>query len=109
MDDAIYRERVMGVDESWHYDHISNTVTIRRSEEVDPVLEAVKREHNETGGHLIEGIGRHVGSIPITVIQDYCQNRGIPWEAMAYGNDYNNELKALIRDHTKLSPSGGRV
>lgn len=98
-----------GLTEEWSYDHTANTVTVLRRQEIDPILEAVKREHNETGGHMIDGIGRHIGTIPLTVIQDYCQERGIPWEAMAYGNDYNDELKALCRSHTKLSPSGGKI
>jgi hypothetical protein len=98
-----------GLTESWHYDDATHTVTVRRTQEIDPILEAVKREHNETGGHLIDGIGRHIGTIPLTVLQDHCQRRGIPWERMAYGNEYNDELKALCREHTKLSPSGGRI
>ena len=107
--DALYREHVDGVQESWHYDHVHHTVTIRRTQEVDPIIDAVAREHNETGGHLIDGIGRHIGTLPLTVVQDYAQKRGIPWEALAYGNEYNDELKALCRSHTKLSPSGGKI
>lgn len=94
--------------EEWHYDHANNTVTIVRRQEVDPIIEKVAQIQS-AGGHQVDGLGNFVGEIPITVIQDWAQRRGIPWEAMAYGNAYNDELIALIKEYTKLSPSGGKV
>lgn len=109
MERILTQDDALGVREHFGYDDASDTVTVRRTQDVEGVLDAVHAEHVETGGNMIDGVGRKVGEIPMVVLIDYCAARGIPWERMAYGSEYDDELKRLIRTYTKLSPSGGRI
>ena len=97
----VYSDIANGVKSDTFVDN-DGTVYMRRSQDVEEILKAVHREKMETNGHMVEGMGRHIGEIPVTLLDEYCNKRGIRWESVVYGNDLNHVLKDFLREFPKF-------
>lgn len=96
-----------GVTETFEYDDSTDTVTVRRTQEVDPILDHVAAKASITNGK-----GQtfwHVAETPITVAIEWAKQRGIPWKEFCYTNRYQAEWNRMILEQTKLSPTGGKM
>lgn len=100
---------VDGVVETLHFDDSENQFTIRRTQDVQAVADDVAAKHSQTLGK--SELGWHIGSIPVTVLAEYAQTRGIAnfWDLCTPA--YADELMALCTnsDFRKFSPTGGRA
>lgn len=76
-------------------------LTVERHQDAEQVIDRVAGM-NAHGVKTLEGLGKPVAEIPMVVLMDYCAKRGIPWEKMAYSNDYDAEFKQLAREYEKL-------
>ena len=91
-----------GITETITYDPGERQVVVRRSEDITPVIDAVAKANLE-GVRDIDGLGRLVLEVPVTVAMQFCDERGIAWERFLYGNEYDAEFKRFARDHAKLA------
>lgn len=82
------------------YDN-NGEIAVERSQDAQNVVAAVAAT-NSAGAPTIDGLGKPVAEIPMVVLIDWCAKRGIPWEKMAYSNEYDVEFKQLAAEHTKL-------
>lgn len=102
-------DTVDGVAETLHYDDSENTFTIKRTADVEAVAEDVAAKHSQTLGKC--DLGWHVGSIPVALMAEYAQARGIAnmWDLCTPA--YADELLRLCTDsdYRKFSPTGGRA
>lgn len=76
-------------------------LTVERHQDAQAVVDRVSGM-NSHGMKTHEGLGKPIAEIPMVVLMDYCAKRGIPWEKMAYSNDYDTEFKAMAREYAKL-------
>ena len=97
----VYSDIAQGVKSETFVDP-DGTVYMRRSQDVEEILKAVHREKMETNGHKVEGLGRHIGEIPVVMLIDYCQAKGIKWETVVYGVGMDHVLKDFLRDFPKF-------
>ncbi len=78
------------------------TVAVRRSQDVEPIIDAVARA-NLHGVREIDGLGRLIAEVPLTVGIEFCEQRGIPWEKFMYGREYDAEFKRFLADRQKFA------
>lgn len=107
MPEILTKDVTDGVTETFAYDHASDTVAVRHSQEVDPTLDYVAAKASITNGK-----GQtfwHVAETPITVAIEWAQARGIPWTDFVYTNKYADEWQRMILAQPKLSPTGGKI
>ena len=86
----------------WYGDDATNEVTIERTQDPTQTIEMVAAV-NADGAPTIDGLGKPIGEIPVTLAMEWAGNRGIPWEKLLYSNDYDAELRAFLREHNKLA------
>lgn len=102
-------DEVDGILETLHFDEGENTFTIKRSQDVEAVVEDVSAKHSQTLGKTT--MGWHIGSIPLTVMAEYAQSRGIAnmWDLCK--PEYAAEMVRLCTDsdYRKFSPTGGKA
>ena len=103
----VYTDITSGVRSDTFVDN-DGTVSVRRMQDVEEILKSVHREKMETNGHMVEGMGRHIGEIPITLLIDYCQNKGIRWETVVYGEGMGHVLKDFLRDNAAFRTTDAR-
>ncbi|MES2781391.1 MAG: hypothetical protein V4657_01215 [Pseudomonadota bacterium] len=96
--DIVYSDIANGIRSDTFVDK-DGTIGVRRSQDVEEIIKAVHREKMETNGHVVEGMGRHIGEVPITALIDYCQAKGIRWEQVVYGEGMNHVLKDFLREN----------
>jgi len=72
----------------FHYDAETDKAVIQTVSDVEPVLEANKKEMNEhRGGYESENFNK-VGSVDIVVYRDWCKKRGISEREMWNNNQH---------------------
>ena len=76
-------------------------LTVERSQDAQAVVERVAGM-NSHGMKTLDGLGKPVAEVPLVAMMDWCAMRGIPWERMAYSNDYDKEFKQFVAEHTRL-------
>lgn len=59
------------------YDEAAETFAIELVSDVEPILEANKREANDTGGYGASREWRHIANIPLIVIEIWKKRYGI--------------------------------
>jgi hypothetical protein len=100
---------VDGVTETLHYDEMADTFSIHRTADITAVADDVAAKHSQTLGKT--ELGWHIGAIPVSLLEQYAQMRGIanPWDLCTPA--YADELLALCTnaDFRKFSPTGGRA
>ncbi|MEN6305446.1 MAG: hypothetical protein ABFD96_22170 [Armatimonadia bacterium] len=57
-----------------------DTLVVKRSQDVDPVLRAVREERAATGGRSRSGDMMHAASLPMIVIEQYCNANGLTFQ-----------------------------
>lgn len=105
--DIIHSDTSMGITTNTHMGN-DGSVAVTRHQDVSGIIDAIHAEHMETGGNVVEGVGRHLGDLPLTVLMHYCGLRGIRWEAVAYTNDHNDVLKDCLKEYQKFCVTGGK-
>ena len=63
-----------------HYDELTDTLRIKRVEDVSSVLEANKRQFDVDDKSYKHDALNHVARIPLSAIEQYCQQKGIKYE-----------------------------
>lgn len=76
-------------------------LTVERHQDAQAVVDQVAAM-NSHGVRTLDGLGKPVAEVPLVAMMDYCAARGIPWERMAYSNDYDTEFRAFVAEHRKL-------
>lgn len=86
---------------TWWGDDVTHEVTIERWQDAELTLNKVAAV-NLDGAPEVEGLGKAVAEIPVTVAMEYCEKRGIPWEKLLYSNEYDAEFRRFIAEYSKL-------
>ena len=77
-------------------------VIVRRQQDTTPIIDAVAKA-NLDGVTEIPGLGRLIAEVPIAVAIEFCEGRGIPWEAFMYGTEYDGEFKRFLADRQRFA------
>lgn len=91
-----------GVISRTFYDDVTHEVTVERSQDVQAAVDLVSAVNSHGGAKEVEGLGRPILEIPVTVAMEWAQARGIPWEKLLYSNEYDAEFKRFAQEHTRL-------
>ncbi len=100
MGNVAFKEQIGSVTEQFILE--GDDLVVRRSEDAQPVIDAVAKA-NLNGTTEIEGLGRLVAEVPITLAMEFCQGRGIPWEKFMYTGEYDAEFKRFIAEHQRIA------
>ncbi|HET8730484.1 MAG TPA: hypothetical protein VFM34_05175 [Moraxellaceae bacterium] len=57
-----------------------DTLVVRRTQDVDPVLRAVRAERAATGGRSKSGEMMHAATLPMVVIEQYCNANNLTFQ-----------------------------
>ncbi len=68
----------MSISETYHYDHATDKMHIRREQDVTAILEANKRAFNDARGFKSEVFNKKA-SIPIMVLEAWLKEKGIKY------------------------------
>lgn len=86
-----------------HYvDDATHEYTVERWQDPQSTVDMVAAVNAE-GARTIDGLGKPVGEIPVVKAQEWATRRGIPWEKLLYSNEYDDELRAFLKEHSKLA------
>lgn len=92
---------------TWYGDDVENKVTVERWQDPQAALDLVAAVNAE-GAPTIDGLGKPIAEVPVTVAMQFCEGRGIPWEKFLYGNEYDGEFKRFAAEYTKLAYSNSK-
>lgn len=85
----------------WTEDGEGN-INVARHQDAQAAVDLVAAV-NRDGAPTHDGLGKPIGEVPIVAAMDWAAQRGIPWEKLLYGNEYDSEFKAFIREHSRLA------
>ena len=91
-----------GVTETFEFDESTQTVGVRRTQDVEPIMDHVAAA-NAGGIREVEGLGRPAFEVPITVAMEFCERRGIPWERFLYSQEYDKEWVRFGQEYSRLA------
>jgi YD repeat-containing protein len=91
-----------GVTETFEYDETDHIVGVRRTQDVEPFLDHIARV-NQEGVEEVEGLGLMSYDVPITVAIQWAQERGVPWEVLAFSKQYEDEWLRLCKSNPKFA------
>jgi hypothetical protein len=80
-----------------------DSIGIRYSQDAEPVLDNIAAINASGGAPVNDGLGVAKYEFPITLIQAHAIERGIPWEKIAYSNEYDSEWPLMARKWSKLT------
>jgi hypothetical protein len=63
-----------------HIDIRDDTLVVKRTQDVDPVLRAVRAERAATGGRSKSGELMHAATLPMVVIEQYCNANNLTFQ-----------------------------
>lgn len=89
-----------GIKETWWDD--DGNITVQRSQDAQSAVDMVAAVNAE-GAKTIDGLGRPMGEVPVVEAMAWAEKRGIPWEKLLYSNEYDDEFRAFIKEHSKLA------
>lgn len=92
----------------YYADEASGEMTVERHQDAQTIVDRVAGM-NLAGVKTLDGLGKPVAEVPLVAMIEWCKARGIPWEKMAYGNDYDDEFKAFIAEHSRLQYEAKRL
>lgn len=81
--------------ETYHYDDLSDTLTIQRTEDVSSVLEANKRAFNDAESRHKSETFNHVARIPTSAIEQWCKQKGVKYQEFFHDEKL---LKLFLND-----------
>jgi len=80
-----------------------DTIGIRYSQDAQPVLDNVAAINANGGAQSNDGLGPMKYEFPMTLLMEHAIERGIPWEKLAYSNEYDGEWKIMGQKWSKLT------
>ena len=93
-------------DEAWdgtqtitHFDSDGNLTDVQMTNDVEPVIEENKLK--QTDGNKGYGDSRelqHIASVPVGVLMQYCQEKGIPLQHALGGREQTDIILKMIKD-----------
>lgn len=86
----------------WYGDDATHEVTVERWQDPQRALDMVAAVNAE-GAPTIDGLGKPIVEVPVTVAMQFCEKRGIEWEKFLYGREYDDQFKAFAREYSKLA------
>lgn len=86
----------------WYGDDATNEVTVERWQDPQAAVDMVAAVNSE-GAPTIDGLGKPIAEVPITVAMQFCEQRGIPWEKFLYGNAYDDQYRLFAQEYSKLA------
>lgn len=86
--------------QSLHYDEMADRLTIQTVQDVQPILEANKRQYDVDNKRHASETMNQVARIPLVAIEKYCNDKGIKYDEFmssqklfrAFLNDPENRL-----------------
>jgi hypothetical protein len=95
-----FEETVGGLTQRFVLD--GDDLHVQHTSDEQSVIDAVAKA-NSHGTTEIDGLGRLVAEVPIGLAMQFCGDRGIPWEAFLYRNDYDAEFKRFLAAHKAIT------
>lgn len=80
--------------EWFHYDAGTDTATIQRQVDVQPIIDANKRLYNEGDGFNKARDGRRIATIPSIVVDKWKRELGVD----VFNKDHEKAVKRLLND-----------
>jgi len=97
----------MSIESKYHYDDLSDTLTIERTEDVSPIITQVAQERQQFDGYKSETFNK-VGTIPMIIIEQYLKEFGV-----SYHEFLNNavHIKRIMNDpnYSKFKIITGKI
>jgi hypothetical protein len=90
-----------------YYDDAAREYSVERWQDPQLALDRIAAV-NVDGAPTIDGLGKPIGEIPVIKAQEWAAARGIPWEKLLYSNEYDDELRAFLKEHQKLAYRSAR-
>ena len=84
-----------GVTETFHYDDATGKSTIETTVDVEPLMDANKRQFNDAPKRHESEAFNKVASIPVVAAQMWCKERGVNYGEFLANPDH---LKAFLND-----------
>lgn len=84
----------MSLSEKYHYDWKTDSVTIERVQDVEPILEANKRAFNDAANFKSETFNKKA-SIPIGILEMWLKDKGITYQEFMIDDSI---LKRFLND-----------
>lgn len=98
----IDHDAVSGQFSTFEYDRASDMYLLNQGQQVGGIVEANKREYNDTKARHGDGFGRKVASIPLSIFFDL-QRKGITRDRKAFAKWLNNSDNRVFRtDHSVI-------
>lgn len=82
-------------------------IHVERFQDAQDVVDHVAAISAE-GAPSVDGLGLAMGEVPVIEAQKWAALRGIPWEKLLYSNEYDDEFRAFLKEHSKLRYSNHR-
>lgn len=95
-------ETVEGITERWWYDEATEQYLVQRTGDVEREIERIAAINAAGEAPNVEGLGKAVGEVPVSVAMEYCDRRGIPWEKFLYTNEYDDEWPKIFAEYKRL-------
>lgn len=92
--------------ETFHYDELTGTTTVKKTQDVEGYLDKNKRERGEQVSGW-KGDMHKVASVPFVLIEQWCKELGC--NILEAKNRHLLMLKLNDRDYSKLRTKEGRV
>ncbi len=95
------------IGEDWEGDvrvrHVleGDALTVEHYQDAQAVVDRVAGM-NANGMKTLDGLGKPMIEVPVVAAMEWAQKRGIPWEKLLYGNEYDAEFKAFAAEHSRL-------
>lgn len=91
-----------GLVQSFEIDDASGTVAVRHTQDIEPFMDHVAAVNAAGGPNDVEGLGRLMVEVPIGLAIDFCNRRGIAWEAFMAGQ-HDEEWTRVIKEYSRLA------
>ena len=103
----LYTDTSDDVTEKWFYDDVTHEIHVVHEQDAQTALDSVSRLKS-----ISDGKGQtmwHVARTPVIVAKKWAEDRGIPWEAFCYTQEYEAEWNRMISEFKHLSPTSGKM
>jgi len=93
------------IKESYHYDELTDRLTIKREQDIEPLIEQNKLMADNL--KEVPGLGYHAGRIPMVMVEDYMKKTGITFGEFL-SDDKHVKILLQNRDLSKLRIWNGK-
>lgn len=97
-----------GVASTFHYDEMTDTAHIRRTQDVEPILDNNKRLQTFNDGYTPSRDMKRIASIPLVICERWIKEDGVNWLALPK-KEKGEYLRRKLNDpdNRHLRTSGG--